>query len=462
MGLSGQVPKRVDAATKSALLALIDGALEAARRCVRPAGCSSRRSVARTGGTVAGRGRLADAKPGGVPLHGLLEQEVEAILAVFEDWPRWTGRTASWPTAAPTWPVLVLALNGAARTALAGQALPCPVSPGDVGQVAVPGWRSWSRTRSGSTTARTSPPADDRADHRGPGLAQMLTHLVSVEETHTQVQNAFTAALESEGLLEAAMERPGRRWTPTPTTAVPDPAGRQRQRSQMISKDTRTFMTLLAIAQHFGRPSTPTDQAWIESLNGTIKIEWPHLLAITDPAILRAELDLIQEHYNTVRLHQGIATSPRTTNTKAAARRSAKPAATGCTEPGNNALPGPPQPDTQPAPPDRLPTVNRYHPHRVGLGPGHRLEPPPVPTAVPAAGELPRRRTGRGAPAMTRRPRRVEELRQSTKPVTIDRHHVHPPHTSHTTHQAGPRLRLQWPQVPNGHHHDARPGDEGD
>ena len=48
------------------------------------------------------------------------------------------------------------------------------------------------------------------------------------------------------------------------------------------------------------------DQAWIESLNGTIKTEWPHLLAIDDPAVLRAELDRIQVHYNTVRLHQGI------------------------------------------------------------------------------------------------------------------------------------------------------------
>lgn len=47
-------------------------------------------------------------------------------------------------------------------------------------------------------------------------------------------------------------------------------------------------MALCAIAQHFGRPGTPTDQVWIESLNGTIKIENPYLLATTDPATLRA------------------------------------------------------------------------------------------------------------------------------------------------------------------------------
>jgi transposase InsO family protein len=135
-----------------------------------------------------------------------------------------------------------------------------------------------------------------------------LTHLVSVEETHTQVENAFTAALESEGLVEAAMERAGTgRVDPDAEDGLaPILLAVSDNGSQMISKNTRTFMTLLAIAQHFGRPSTPTDQAWIESLNGTIKGEWPHLLAITDPAILRAELDLIQVHYNTVRLHQGI------------------------------------------------------------------------------------------------------------------------------------------------------------
>ena len=65
-------------------------------------------------------------------------------------------------------------------------------------------------------------------------------------------------------------------------------------------------MALCAIAHHFGRPGTPTDQAWIESLNGHIKIDYPHLLAIRDPAPLRAELEIVRAHYNGVRLHQGV------------------------------------------------------------------------------------------------------------------------------------------------------------
>jgi transposase InsO family protein len=74
----------------------------------------------------------------------------------------------------------------------------------------------------------------------------------------------------------------------------------------MTSGSTREFMALCAIHQHLGRPGTPTDQAWIESLFGHVKAEYPQLLAIRDPAILRAELAWVREHYNSVRLHAGI------------------------------------------------------------------------------------------------------------------------------------------------------------
>jgi hypothetical protein len=61
------------------------------------------------------------------------------------------------------------------------------------------------------------------------------------------------------------------------------------------------------IAQHFGRPGTPNDQAWIESFFGHLKAEHPHLERITDPGELEAELTRLRtSHYNTVRLHEGI------------------------------------------------------------------------------------------------------------------------------------------------------------
>ena len=47
----------------------------------------------------------------------------------------------------------------------------------------------------------------------------------------------------------------------------------------MTARDLDPLRSRLA---SLGRPHTPTDQAWIESLNGHIKAEYPHLLAIRD------------------------------------------------------------------------------------------------------------------------------------------------------------------------------------
>jgi putative transposase len=75
---------------------------------------------------------------------------------------------------------------------------------------------------------------------------------------------------------------------------------------QMRSHSTREFLAGVAIAQQFGRPHTPQDQAWIETLSGHVKGEWPHLEKIRDPAELDAELDRVRAEYNRVRLHASI------------------------------------------------------------------------------------------------------------------------------------------------------------
>jgi putative transposase len=74
----------------------------------------------------------------------------------------------------------------------------------------------------------------------------------------------------------------------------------------MTATDTRQFMALMTIAQHHGRPGTPTDQAHVESFFSHLKGDWPHLLAISDPAVLDTELARIRTDYNTVRLHAAI------------------------------------------------------------------------------------------------------------------------------------------------------------
>ena len=121
--------------------------------------------------------------------------------------------------------------------------------------------------------------------------------------TSEHVMAIYTQALDTEGLLaevEARMVAPNRDEQLPVLLTVSDGG------PQMISGTTREFMALHALAMHVGRPGTPTDQAHIESLFGHVKIEWPHLEHVRDPAGLVIELERVRVEYNTVRLHAGI------------------------------------------------------------------------------------------------------------------------------------------------------------
>ncbi len=108
------------------------------------------------------------------------------------------------------------------------------------------------------------------------------------EATHVQVQAIFTRALEREGLLDQILalidEHAG-----DPAELQPVLLSVSDNGAQMTSGNTRQFMALHAIATHYGRPGTPTDQAHIESLFGHVKHEWPHLCALTEPVDLGRE-----------------------------------------------------------------------------------------------------------------------------------------------------------------------------
>ncbi|MFZ1409873.1 MAG: DDE-type integrase/transposase/recombinase [Micropruina sp.] len=245
---------------------------------------------------------LADRRPGGVVVNSLLDDEIAAIVDLFDDW----GERD----------------RSHRRLAFRGSYLGrFWAAPSTVRRVLIESdkhFRPIPRPAKGKRQ-----PFSDWASYRPNSIwiydtthfmrcgakvliiedlvsRKWLTHLVSSEETTTQVQAGFTTALETEGLLEQALERAatGRVDPDTDDGLTPLLLAVSDNGSQMIATDTRKFMALVAIAQHFGRPSTPTDQAWIESLNGTLKAEWPHLLAIRDPAVLRAELDRIQIEYN--------------------------------------------------------------------------------------------------------------------------------------------------------------------
>lgn len=311
MGLSGQVPSRVDAATKAGLLDLVDEALErgwSLRRACGQLDLAERRAhrwlVRRA------RGRLVDQTPGGSPVHGLLPVEEAEIRALFEEWGEvdrshrklahrgsYLGRV--WVSPSSVRRVLFLADK---------HFRPRP-RPGKSVRRAFPDWAEYTPNSMWIYDTTHFPAA---------GMAVLIiedlvsrkwiTEIVSVEETSTQVELGFTAALEAEGLLEAVDARhdDGRVDLAVDEESRPILLAISDNGAQMTSGSTREFMALCAIAQHFGRPGTPTDQAWIESLNGHIKIDYPHLLAIRDPATLRAELAMARAHYNGVRLHQGI------------------------------------------------------------------------------------------------------------------------------------------------------------
>jgi putative transposase len=300
----------VDQATKAGLLGLLEQAIEQGWRF--RAACQ----VLELGEVRAFRwlGRraadeLQDHAPGGSPVHGLLADEVAEIVALFGQWGE-VDRSHRKLAHRGSYLGRVWVSPSSVRRVLAAQGLrlrPLP-RPGRNLRKPFPDWvcytpRSiWIYDTTHFTRAGVAVTVIEDLVSR-----KWLGEVVSAEETSTQVQVVFTDALQAEGLLELVQARqdglvdPARDDPSRPVLLAMSDNG-----PQMTSGSTREFMALCAIHQHFGRPGTPTDQAWIESLFGHVKAEWPHLLAIRDPAVLRAELAVVRERYNGVRLHAGI------------------------------------------------------------------------------------------------------------------------------------------------------------
>ncbi|MDE0216472.1 MAG: hypothetical protein OXN79_07855 [bacterium] len=84
--MSGPVPARVDGAAKAALLGLVDDAVGAGwtlgRAC---AVLELDRGLLWRWQQRRADGRLDDARPGGSPIHGILDWEEAEVLALFAD-----------------------------------------------------------------------------------------------------------------------------------------------------------------------------------------------------------------------------------------------------------------------------------------------------------------------------------------------------------------------------------------
>jgi transposase InsO family protein len=315
----------VDAHVKAGLLDLIDHAVEqgwSRRRACRLLDLDEDRAA--NWGTKRREGgdeRLADAAPGGGAIHGILDTERDAIVALFETWGS-IDRSHRKLAHRGSRLDLVHVSESTVRRVLAGQGLLLPgLAPREpLEKKPWPDWLEWKPNRiwAYDFTHFT------RAKRAVIAVLDMVSRkwvatLCSAEETSTQVEVCFLAALEAEGLLEIVDQRQSEELRQSllcgereqieaviDNGQLPMLLAVSDNGPQMRSHSTREFLAGVHIAQHFGRPHTPTDQAWIETLFGHVKGEWPHLEKITDPGDLDAELNRVRTEYNTVRLHASI------------------------------------------------------------------------------------------------------------------------------------------------------------
>ena len=302
------MPARVPAQAKELIVGLVDDAVRGGgshRWACSLLGVSDDRAH-RWRRRLRDTGALADRPPGGVALHALRPSEIEEILDICEQWGpvdrshrklahRGSYEGRGWVSASTLRRVL----------AAQGLILPEPPARDPAPRVLWPHWLEWEPNKIWCWDATHFP----RARRVAFAIVDVVSRrwidtLVSIEETSTQVRVLFDRALAAEGLTELITPERVELFEQDPTQPILLACSDNGPR--MTSKATREFFAALAVAQRLGRPRTPTDQAWIESLFGHVKAENPQLEAIRDPAALETELRRARRDYNTIRLHAGI------------------------------------------------------------------------------------------------------------------------------------------------------------
>ncbi len=255
-------------------------------------------------------GSLDDAAPGGRPINTILAWEEQAIIDLFNEWGpidlshRKLAHRGSYLDRVWVSPSTVDRVLNRHGLALAGVPRP-PRSK----KKAWPDWVEWKPNQLWCWDATHFMRCESQIVY---GIIDVVSRkwiatLLTAEGTSSQVKVVFLNALESEDLLgplEWRLDHP--EDVDLNNESAPVLLAVSDNGPEMRSNETRAFMALMTIGQHFGRPSTPTDQAWIESLWGHIKAENPYLLAITKPADLAVELERVRHHYNNTRLHESI------------------------------------------------------------------------------------------------------------------------------------------------------------
>jgi putative transposase len=285
LGLSGQVPPRVDAATKSGLLDLLEQACKQACKqgwTVRAA-CQvlevNQLRIYRWLGRRAAGELVADRAPGGSPMHRLLDWEVAEIVRLFDEWGevdrshrklahRGSYLERVWsrpPACVACWSVRACGC-GRCHGRAAASASRSRIGP------------SSGQGRSGSTTPPLHRRWRGRDRGRRPVSRKWLAEIVSAEETSTQVQVVFTDALERQGLLARITARQDGLVDPPPMTRPASAAGPQRQRPADDLGLHPGVHGLVHDPPAFRPPRHPTDQAW------TWVAVWPRQGRMAAPA----------------------------------------------------------------------------------------------------------------------------------------------------------------------------------
>src|SRR5450755_4213327 len=257
LGLVGDVPARVHADVKRALLGLIEQAVQGGWTCGRACrllGLGERR--ARGWQARAAAGLLEDRRPGAA-VHGLRPQEIDAILALAREWGEIDAPHRKLAHRGSYLGRVWLSPSTVLRVLLAyGQALPFRPARQRSVKRPWPDWvdykplQVWGYDFSAFTAAQTSALAILDLVSR-----KWIDTMLCPEATDVQVQALFIRALEAEGLLQLILDLADHHdddddddeQQRLPVLLIVSDNG-----AQMTSGSTREFMALHALATHYG------------------------------------------------------------------------------------------------------------------------------------------------------------------------------------------------------------------
>ncbi len=277
MGLTvGPVPARVDASVKAGICDLVDHAVArgwSARAACRVLDVDDLRVARWTSRRAAGES-LDDAPSGGNPLHGLLGWERDAIVDLYELWGETDRSHRKLAHRGSRIDLVHVSPSTLQRVLLAkGLLLPGKSPREPIPRKAWPDWLEWKPRRIWGYDFTHFPKAKMAAIAIIDIVSRKwITTVCSIEESSTQVEIAFTHALEQEQLWDAIDEHA----TDTLVKALVDGDAEVIDKAvadgdrplllaisdngpQMRSHTTKEFLAGVAIARQFGRPGVPQE-----------------------------------------------------------------------------------------------------------------------------------------------------------------------------------------------------------